>query len=58
MKRWLFLLMAWTAMTLPAMAADPLEGAVPLAKDDLAAVAQLKTQPARHVMLFFGDQVN
>jgi len=39
-------------------AADPLDGVVPLAQDDFAAVAQIKATPERHVMLFFGDQLN
>ncbi len=58
MKRLLFLLLTWLAFALPALAADPLDGVVPLVKDDLAAVAQAKTQPDRHVLLFFGDQLN
>jgi hypothetical protein len=45
------------AFSLPA-AADHLDGVVPLARDDLAAVAQVKTQPNRHVMLYFGDHLN
>ena len=45
------------AFSLPA-AADPLDGVVPLAKDDFAAVAQIKPTPERHVLLFFGDQLN
>lgn len=31
---------------------------VPTAKDDIAAVAQLKSQPAKHVLLYFGDHAN
>lgn len=58
MKRLLFLLLAWAACVLPVHAADPLEGVVPLVKDDIAAVAQAKAQPGRHVLLFFGDQLN
>jgi hypothetical protein len=61
MKRLLFALLAWTLSAMPAapaLAADPLEGVLPLAKDDIAAVAQAKAQPGRYVMLFFGDQVN
>ena len=45
------------AFTLPA-AADPLDGVVPLAQDDFAAVAQIKATPERHALLFFGDQLN
>ena len=44
---------------LPATAAgDHLDGVVPLAKDDIAAVAQIKATPERHVMLYFGDHLN
>lgn len=50
-----FLLAA--AFSLPA-AADRLEGVVPLAADDIAAVAKLKVMPERHVMLYFGDHLN
>lgn len=50
-----FLLAA--AFSLPA-AADRLDGVVPLAADDIAAVAQLKAMPERHVMLYFGDHLN
>jgi hypothetical protein len=46
-----------TAASLPA-AADHLDGVLPLLKDDIAATAQLKTQPERHVMLYFGDNAN
>ena len=46
------------AFSLPAAAADPLDGVVPLVKDDHAAVAQVKATPERHVLLFFGDQLN
>jgi hypothetical protein len=57
MKRLLFLLLAWMLAT-PVLAADPLDGVVPLVKDDLTAVAQIKATPERHVLLFFGDQLN
>lgn len=53
----LFALVLAAAFSLPA-AADPLDGVVPLAKDDFAAVAQIKGTPERHVLLFFGDQLN
>ncbi len=46
-----------TAVSLPA-AADHLDGVVPLVKDDIAAVARVKTMPERHVMLYFGDNAN
>lgn len=61
MKRLLSMLLAVAVLALPALpvlAADPLEGVVPLVKDDIAAVAQAKAQPGRHVLLFFGDQLN
>ena len=47
-----------SAVGTSAAAADPLEGVMQLAKDDIAAVAQLHAQPDRHVLLFFGDQMN
>ena len=57
MKRLLFLLLiGW--LSLPAWAADRLESVVPLAKDDLAAVAQIKAKLDRHVLLYFGDHLN
>ncbi|MFA4968858.1 MAG: hypothetical protein WC540_04450 [Sulfuritalea sp.] len=52
-----FALVLAAAFSLPA-AADHLDGVVPLAKDDIAAVAQLKTMPERHVLLYFGDHLN
>ena len=45
------------AFSLPALA-DHLDGVVPLVKDDIAAVAQVKATPERHVMLYFGDHLN
>jgi len=45
------------AFSLPVMA-DHLDGVVPLTKDDIAAVAQVKATPERHVMLYFGDHLN
>jgi hypothetical protein len=58
MRRLLYLFsILLAAFSLPA-AADPLDGVVPLVKDDFAAVAQIKATPERHVMLFFGDQLN
>jgi hypothetical protein len=53
----LFAFVLAAAFSLPA-AADPLDGVVPLARDDFAAVAQIKSTPERHVLLFFGDQLN
>ena len=46
------------AVHLPAWAAgDHLDGVVPLARDDIAAIAQARTQ-GRHVLLYFGDHLN
>ena len=53
----LFAFVLATAFSLPA-AADHLDGVVPLAKDDIAAVAQIKAARERHVMLYFGDHLN
>jgi len=58
MKRLLYLLLTWLALAAPAFAADHLDGVLPLARDDLAAVAQIKATPERHVLLYFGDQLN
>ncbi len=55
----LFAFFLAVAFSLPAAAAaDHLDGVVPLAKDDIAAVAQIKATPERHVMLYFGDHLN
>ena len=54
----LWVALGLTTFCLTAAAADPLDGVVPLVKDDLAAVAQAKAQPDRHVLVFFGDQLN
>jgi hypothetical protein len=48
---------ATAAPSVPAMA-DHLDGIVPLAKDDIAAVSQAKAAPDRHAMLYFGDHAN
>jgi hypothetical protein len=53
----LFAFMLAAAFSLPA-AADRLDGVLPLAADDLAAVAKIKAMPERHVMLYFGDHLN
>lgn len=51
-------LWAWLGLSaLPAMAGQ-LAGLAPLARDELAAVAQLKATPERHVLAYFGDHVN
>ncbi len=47
-----------TALLSGPAAADHLDGVVPLFKDDVAALAQLKAMPNRHVMLYFGDHAN
>ena len=49
--------LAASAVSLPA-AADHLAGVLPLAKDDVVAVAMLKSKPDRHAMLYFGDHAN
>ena len=54
---YLFSFLLAAAFSLPA-AADRLDRVVPLAKDDFAAVAQIKTTPERHVLLYFGDHLN
>lgn len=54
---YLFSFLLAAAFSLPA-AADRLDGVVPLATDDIAAVAKLKAMPERHVMLYFGDHLN
>ena len=55
----LFAFVLAAAFGLPAAAApDHLDGVVPLAQDDIAAVAQLKATPERHAMLYFGDHLN
>jgi len=58
MSRLLSLISLVAAFSLPAAAADHLDGVVPLAKDDVAAVAQIKATPERHVLLYFGDHLN
>jgi len=50
------LLLACLAM--PAAATDHLDGVLPLVQDDIAAVAQVRATPERHVMLYFGDHLN
>ena len=50
------LLLACLAM--PAAAADHLDGVLPLARDDIAAVARVRATPERHVLLYFGDHAN
>ncbi len=59
MRRLLSLLafLCAAAFSLPALA-DHLDGVVPLVKDDIAAIAKVKATPDRHVMLYFGDNMN
>lgn len=38
--------------------AGQLEDVLPLAKDDIAALAQVRATPEKHVLLYFGDHVN
>ena len=61
MNIWLAKLMSGCALAL-GLAALPahahLDGIMPLAADDVAAVAQLKTTPAKHVLVYFGDHAN
>lgn len=35
-----------------------LDGILPLASDDTAALAQAKAAPGKHVFLYFGDHAN
>ena len=53
----LFALVLAVTLSLPA-AADHLDGVVPLAADDISAVAKVKAMPEHHVMLYFGDHLN
>lgn len=55
--RSLFSLICFIFFSLSATAGQ-LEGILPLAKDDAAAIAQVRTTPEKHVVLYFGDHVN
>jgi hypothetical protein len=55
-KRWLLLLAA-LLVSLP-IHAGQLSDVLTLAKDDNAAIAQVRATPERHVLLYFGDHVN
>lgn len=59
MRYWrsLLLLLAATLLSLP-VAAEKLDGIMPMAKDDFAAVAQVRATPERHALLYFGDHIN
>lgn len=57
MKR-LLSLICCILFSLPATAGQ-LEGILPLAKDDAAAVSSLvRATPEKHVLLYFGDHAN
>jgi len=55
MRRLLSLFAVTAALSLPALAADRLDGVLVLAADDQAALTQIARTPERHVMLYFGD---
>jgi len=55
--RSLLSLLCCILFSLPA-AAGQLEGVLPLAKDDVAAVAQVRATAEKHVMLYFGDHMS
>ena len=55
MRRLLSLFVITATLSLPAFAADRLDGVLVLAADDKAALAQVARTPERHVMLYFGD---
>lgn len=50
------ILLCLALLALPARA--HLEGILPLAADDRAALEQVRATSAKHVMLYFGDQAN
>ena len=57
MKPFLRLLGLWLGLAaLPASA--HIEGIMPLAGDEKAAVAQIQAVPAKHVLVYFGDHAN
>ncbi len=57
MLKRLLLLISMLLFNLHALAGQIGE-VVPTAKDDTTAVAQLKSQPAKHALLYFGDHAN
>lgn len=61
MKR-LFSLLAMAGVLAFGLAAAPalahLDGILPLAADDTAALALTRATPAKHVLLYFGDHAN
>lgn len=58
MKKLLALVWLWTALLISPAHAEKLDGVLPLVKDDLTAVAQIRDTPEQHVMLYFGDHIN
>lgn len=46
-----------SVVALPAFA-DKLAAVVPLVDDDLAAIAKVKANPSKHVLIYFGDDQN
>jgi putative cell wall-binding protein len=54
----LFVIFVTALAAFSAAAAEHLDGVVPLARDDVAALAQVRATPERHVLLYFGDQAN
>lgn len=52
-----FCLLLLAALPWPAFA-DKLAVVVPLAADDQVAVKQLVQAPGRHVLVYFGDELN
>lgn len=57
MIRSLLFLTCCILFSLPATAGQ-LQDILPLAKDDTAALTQLRATPERHALLYFGDHVN
>lgn len=53
----LWALLAALLFSLPA-AAEKLDGVLPLVKDDLTAVSQVRATAEKHVLLYFGDHLN
>ncbi|GAB1393216.1 hypothetical protein MASR1M60_13790 [Rhodocyclaceae bacterium] len=57
MLRSLLFLTCCILFSLPATAGQ-LQDILPLAKDDTAALTQLRATPERHALLYFGDHMN
>ena len=58
MKKLITLLLLCTSLIAGPATAENLEGVLPLAKDDIAATAQVRNTSDRHVLLYFGDHLN